>query len=252
MPDTTEKTEYTLRIFRGDDEEGEFVDYEVPVQEGMVVLDAIHWIQANKAQDLAVRWNCKSGRCGSCSMEIDGQPALSCMTRIDEFDPGETIKVTPMQTFPIIKDLVCDVSWNYEVNETIEPFQPEDDEAEEFTYYQEDLERAREFRKCIECFLCQDVCHVLREHDKKESFGGPRYFVRTAALHFHPEDDADRKEWLASEQGGVELCNITRCCTNVCPENIVITDNAIIPMKEYLVDNYYDPLRWLWTQVTGE
>ncbi len=251
MTDTAEETTYTLQIFRGDDEEGKFVEYDVPVQEGMVVLDAIHWVQANKANDLAVRWNCKAGRCGSCSMEIDGQPTLACMTRIDEYDPEKTIKITPMQSFPIIKDLVCDVSWNYEVNETIEPFTPEDDDADEYEFYQEDLERSREFRKCIECFLCQDVCHVIREHDKKDAFGGPRSFVRTAALHFHPEDDADRTEWLKSAQGGVEMCNVTRCCTNVCPEDIQITDNAIIPMKEYLVDNYYDPLRWLWQSVTS-
>ncbi len=247
-----EEQNYTLRVFRGDDETGEFVDYEVPVQEGMVVLDALHWIQANKANELAVRWNCKAGRCGSCGMEIDGQPKLACMTRIDEYDPDDTIKVTPLKSFPVIKDLVADVSWNYEVNESIEPFQPEDDEKDEFTFYQEDVERSREFRKCIECFLCQDVCHVIREHDQKDTFGGPRYFVRTAGLHYHPKDEADRTEWLKEGQGGVELCNITRCCTEVCPENIVITDNAIIPLKEYVVDRHYDPLRWLWRSVTGK
>ncbi len=246
-----ETQQYTLRVFRGDDEKGEFVDYTVPVREGMVVLDALHWIQANEATDLAVRWNCKAGRCGSCSMEIDGKPSLACMTRIDEYDPDETIKVTPLKSFPVVKDLVPDVSWNYEVNKTIEPFSPENEDADEFTFSQEDVERSREFRKCIECFLCQDVCHVIREHDRKESFGGPRSFVRTAGLHFHPEDSLDRLDWLKEGQGGVEFCNITKCCTEVCPENIEITDNAIIPMKEYVVDNHYDPLRWLWRTVTG-
>lgn len=236
-------TEYTLQVFRGDDEKGEFVTYDVPVQEGMVVLDAIHWIQANEDPELAVRWNCKSGRCGSCSVEIDGVPKLACMTRTSDYDPGTPITVTPMTTFPIIKDLVADVSWNYRVNEEIEPFSPDDDS--EFEYYQEDIERAREFRKCIECFLCQDVCHVLREHDKKEEFAGPRYFVRSAALHFHPVDTADRTDWLhdaSGDGGGVGYCNITRCCSNVCPENIEITDNAIIPQKEAVVDEKYDPL----------
>ncbi len=239
----TDVTEYTLEVFRGDDDEGEFVHYDVPVQEGMVVLDAIHWVQANEAPDLAVRWNCKSGRCGSCSVEIDGVPKLACMTRMAEFDPDVPVTVTPMTTFPVIKDLVPDVSWNYEVNEEIEPFSPDDDA--DFEYYQEDVERSREFRKCIECFLCQDVCHVLREHDKKDEYAGPRYFVRSAALHFHPEDTADRTDWLADasgDGGGVEYCNITRCCSNVCPENIEITDNAIIPQKEAVVDAKYDPL----------
>ena len=243
-------TEYTLQVFRGDNEEGEFVEYDVPVQEGMVVLDAIHWIQANEDPELAVRWNCKSGRCGSCSMEIDGMPSLACMTRMSDYDPDVPITVTPMTTFPVLKDLVPDVSWNYEVNEEIEPFTPDPDS--DFEHYQEDVERAREFRKCIECFLCQDVCHVLREHDKKEEYAGPRYFVRSAALQFHPEDTADRTEWLADatgDGGGVGYCNITRCCSDVCPENIEITDNAIIPQKEQVVDENYDPLRWLYGKV---
>jgi len=238
-PDTTT---YTLRVFRGEDQDGEFVEYDVPVEEGMVVLDAIHWIQANEDPELAVRWNCKSGRCGSCSVEIDGMPELSCMARLSDYDPSVPVTVTPMKTFPIIKDLVTDVSWNYEVNDDIEPFSPAEDADYEF--YQEDVERAREFRKCIECFLCQDVCHVLREHDKTDEYAGPRYLVRSAGLHFHPEDTADRTEWM-KEEAGVGFCNITRCCSNVCPEDIEITGNAIVPQKERVVDEYYDPLRWL-------
>lgn len=239
-----ETTEYTLEIFRGDDDEGEFVSYDVPVQEGMVVLDAIHWIQANEEPSLAVRWNCKSGRCGSCSVEVDGMPKLACMNRMADYDPDTPVTVTPMTTFPVEKDLVPDVSWNYKVNEEIEPFTP--NEESDFTYYQEDVERSREFRKCIECFLCQDVCHVLREHDKKEEYAGPRYLVRSAALHFHPEDTADRTDWLADHSGdggGVGYCNITRCCSDVCPENIEITDNAIIPQKEAIIEGPFEPLR---------
>ncbi len=238
-PDTTT---YTLRVYRGEDENGEFVDYDVPVEEGMVVLDAIHWIQANEDPELAVRWNCKSGRCGSCSVEIDGLPKLACMERLSEYTPDVPITVTPMKTFPVIKDLVTDVSWNYDVNETIEPFTPADDT--DYEHYQEDIERAREFRKCIECFLCQDVCHVLRDHDKTEEYAGPRYLVRSAGLHFHPEDTVDRTDWM-KEDASVGYCNITRCCSNVCPEDIEITDNAIIPQKERVVDEHYDPLKWL-------
>ena len=184
---------YTFKIFRGNDKTGEFVDYEVSVDEGMVVLDAILSIQENQDTELAVRWNCKSGRCGSCGMEVNGMPKLACMTRLSDFDPKIPITVTPMKTFPILKDLVSDVSWNYEVNKTIQPFSP--DEDSDFIYQQEDIERSREFRKCIECFLCQDVCHVLREHDKKDSFGGPRFFVRSAALHFHPERREYRRRY---------------------------------------------------------
>ena len=192
-----------LSVFRGTPEtEGEFVGYDVPVEEGMVVLDALHWIQANGAPDLAVRWNCKAAKCGSCSCEINGRPSLSCKTRLSDFGPDETITVEPMRAFPLIRDLVTDVSWNYEVNKRIAPFTPPADQPQEdWRWQQEDIERVQEFRKCIECFLCQDVCHVLRNHETERPFMGPRYLVRTAGLEMHPIDVADRTEYLKDEGG---------------------------------------------------
>src|SRR5881227_490479 len=108
-----------MRVWRGDGSGGDFASYSVPVEEGEVVLDAIHRLQAEQAPDLAVRWNCKAGKCGSCSAEINGRPRLMCMTRLSTFDPTETISVAPMRTFPVIRDLVTDVSWNYEVKKKI-------------------------------------------------------------------------------------------------------------------------------------
>ena len=84
----------TLRIWRGDARGGKFEDYATPVTEGMVVLDAVHQVQATQANDLAVRWNCKAGKCGSCSAEVNGRPRLMCMTRMSVFTPEETITVT--------------------------------------------------------------------------------------------------------------------------------------------------------------
>lgn len=228
-----------LKVFRGTAESGEFKTYEVPIEEGMVILDAIHYIQANEAPDLSVRWNCKAAKCGSCSGEVNGKPALMCKSRMDKFEPGEEITVQPIKTFPLIKDLVTDVSWNYEVNKKIKPFTPKNEG--EWNIHQEDIERVQEFRKCIECFLCQDVCHVLRDHDRKDNFMGPRFLVRTAGLEMHPMDDENRLEYLKDE-GHIGYCNITKCCTEVCPEDIKITDNAIIPLKERVVDEYYDPI----------
>jgi succinate dehydrogenase iron-sulfur subunit len=241
-----------LSVFRGTpDTDGEFVSYDVPVAEGMVVLDALHWIQANEAPDLAVRWNCKAAKCGSCSCEVNGRPSLSCKTRLSDFGPDETITVEPMRAFPLIRDLVTDVSWNYEVNKRIAPFTPPDDQPQEdWRWQQEDIERVQEFRKCIECFLCQDVCHVLRNHETERPFMGPRYLVRTAGLEMHPMDVADRTEYLKDE-GGIGFCNITKCCTEVCPEHIKITDNAIIPLKERVADNYYDPIQIFWRKIRG-
>jgi len=242
-----------FRVFRGTRDGGGLHDYQVAATEGMVVLDAVHAIQADQAPDLAVRWNCKAGKCGSCSAEINGKPKLMCMTRMSDYAPDETITVTPMRAFPVIKDLVTDVSWNYEVNKRIPAFQPRKPDAPDGTWrmYQFEVERPQEFRKCIECFLCQDVCHVLRTHDKHEQFMGPAMLVRAAVYEMHPLDDVDRREYLRHE-GGIGFCNITKCCTEVCPESITITDNAIIPLKERVVDANYDPLAALWRKVTGK
>jgi succinate dehydrogenase iron-sulfur subunit len=245
-PDTA--SEAVLMVFRGDRSGGREVEYRVPVEPGMVVLDAIHWIQGHRAPDLAVRWNCKAAKCGSCSAEVNGKPALMCKTRMDHFPAGKPIAVRPMKTFPLIRDLVTDVSWNYEVNKRIPPFAPRPGAS--WRWQQSDVDRVQEFRKCIECFLCQDVCHVLRNHELKHQFAGPRFFVRIAGLEMHPMDGEDRSRFL-KEQAGIGLCNITKCCTEVCPENITITDNAIIPLKERVVDRFYDPLAAAWRKLMG-
>jgi succinate dehydrogenase / fumarate reductase iron-sulfur subunit len=239
-------TTATFKIHRGDKTGGEFQEYSTRITEGMVVLDAVHQIQAESANDLAVRWNCKAGKCGSCSAEVNGMPKLMCMARMSDLNLDEPITIEPMRAFPVMKDLVTDVSWNYRVKQKIKPFKPrQPDNADgSWNMQQQDVERVQEFRKCIECFLCQDVCHVLREHHKHEEFIGPRYFVYNAALEMHPLDTEDRLGDLRKSQG-VGYCNITKCCTNVCPENITITDNAIIPLKERVADEFYDPLKKL-------
>ena len=237
----------TFRIWRGDRSGGKLLDYATEVSEGMVVLDAIHQIQAEQANDLAVRWNCKAGKCGSCSAEINGMPKLMCMTRLSDLPLEQPVTVEPMRSFPPLRDLVTDVSWNFGVKKTIRPFAPRPADAPDGTWrmVQGDVDRVQEFRKCIECFLCQDVCHVLREHHLHEEFAGPRFFVYTAALEMQPLDTENRLEDLKGPQG-IGYCNITKCCTKVCPEGIAITDNAIIPLKERVVDEFYDPIRKLW------
>ena len=232
-----------FQIWRGDARQGAFVEYTTPVSDGMVVLDAVHQIQAEQANDLAVRWNCKAGKCGSCSAEVNGMPRLLCMTRLSDLDLEKPVTVEPMRAFPPVRDLVSDVRWNYQVKKSIAPFTPRKPDAPDGTWRmdQKDVDRVQEFRKCIECYLCQDTCHVLRDHAKEDAFIGPRFFVYAAALEMHPLDTADRIPALRKEHG-IGYCNITKCCTNVCPEHITITDNAIIPLKERVVDEYFDPI----------
>ena len=241
-----------MRVWRGDASGGELKDYTVEVNDGEVVLDIIHRLQQTQTGDLAVRWNCKAGKCGSCSVEINGRPRLACMTRMSTFDENEVVTVTPMRTFPVMRDLVCDVSFNYEKAREIPSFTPPKDlQPGEYRMAQEDVNRSQEFRKCIECFLCQDVCHVLRDHDRKDSFVGPRFMIRAASLDMHPLDTADRIPAIREEYGS-GYCNITRCCTEVCPEHIDITDNGIIPLKERVVDRFYDPIAWLLGKLFGK
>jgi succinate dehydrogenase / fumarate reductase iron-sulfur subunit len=242
----------TFRIWRGGRDAGEVKDYRTEVSEGMVVLDAVHQIQAESASDLAVRWNCKAGKCGSCSAEVNGKPRLMCMTRLSDINLDEPVLLEPIRAFPRLKDLVTDVSWNFEVKKRIKKFKPRPPDAPDGTWRmaQEDIDRIQEFRKCIECFLCQDVCHVLRDHGKHDKFIGPRFLVHVAALEMHPLDTENRLEEL-KEAMGIGFCNITKCCTRVCPEHITITDNAIIPLKERVVDEFYDPLRRLFRIFKG-
>src|SRR5437867_4524412 len=240
----------TFSIWRGDAGGGACRDDATEVSEGMVVLDAVHQIQAERASDLAVRWNCKAGKCGSCSAEVNGMPRLMCMARLNELPLDEPVTIEPMKAFPLVKDLVTDVSWNFEVKKKIKPFQPRPPDAPDGTWRmaQQDIDRVQEFRKCIECFLCQNVCHVLREHHKQDEFIGPRYLVYVAALEMNPLVTENRLEELKRAHG-VGYCNITKCCTKVCPEGITITDNAIIPLKERVIDQLYDPVAMLFRKL---
>jgi succinate dehydrogenase iron-sulfur subunit len=245
-------TTAVFRIWRGEGADAKFVDYKTEAEEGMVVLDVVHRIQATQANDLAVRWNCKAGKCGSCSAEINGNPRLMCMTRMSQINVNEPVTIEPMRTFPHVKDLVTNVAWNYRVKMKIKKFKPRKPDAPDGTWreQQSDIDRVQEFRKCIECFLCQDVCHVLRDHHLQEEFIGPRFFVYTAALEMNPLDTENRVRDLR-EDDGIGYCNITKCCTKVCPEEIKITDNAIIPLKERVVDEFFDPLTRLFRKSKG-
>jgi len=246
-------TSVKFKIWRGDSAAGELKEYTTEVSPGMVVLDCVHDIQAKEAYDLAVRWNCKAGKCGSCSAEINGKPKLMCMTRMDTLPEGADVTIEPMRAYPVIKDLVTDVKVNYEIKKRIKPFKPRAPDAEDGTWRMEqsDVERVQEFRKCIECFLCMDVCHVIRDHHLHEEYIGPRFLVYVANLEMNPLDTEDRLDDL-KDRDGLGYCNINKCCTTVCPEDIQITDNAIIPLKERVVDRHYDPLKMLWKKVTGK
>ncbi len=237
-----------FKVYREDPSDGkggEYQEFNVEVEIGMVVLDAITYISQRVDPTLAVRWNCKAARCGSCAAEINGVPKLMCKTRVDTIEG--TITVGPMRAFPLVKDLVTDVSSNYETEKLMPEFTPKEGMAVPWKMSEMDVTRSQEFRKCIECFLCQDVCHVIRDHNT--NYVGPRHVVKAASLDMHPLDTLDRSK-LLTEDDGLGYCNVTKCCQEVCPEHIRITDNAIIPEKERAADNFYDPLVRLFRKVS--
>lgn len=252
MQTTNSQQQRSFKVWRGDSKGGKFVEYSIKPDVGMVILDVIHRIQAEHANDMAVRWNCKAGKCGSCSVEINGKPKLACMSKISDYGDDEMIIIQPMKTFPVIKDLVTDVSWNFRQNKRIAPFKPPAKPKDgKYRMQQIDVDRVQEFRKCIECYLCQNVCQVLRDQDRKDKFVGPRFMIRLAGLEMHPLDTSDRIPDIKNEFGS-GYCNITKCCTEVCPESIHITDNGIIPLKERVVDRFYDPVAKLFRVFTGK
>src|ERR1700689_1130498 len=202
----------TFRIWRGEKGQGKFRDYSAEVSAGMVVLDAVHQIQAEQAGDMAVRWNCKAGKCGSCSAEVNGMPKLMCMTRLNTPPLDRPVTVEPMKGFPQIKDRGTHVSGNSEVKKRLRKFQPRQPDAPDgrWRIAQEDVERVQEYRKLFECYSWKYVCHALRDHHMDDQFIGPRFLVYAAALEMHPLEVGDRVEDL-KEQFGVALCNITKC-----------------------------------------
>ena len=215
------------------------VEYTVPIEHGMVVLDAVIYVLEHFDSSISVRWNCKAGRCGSCGAEINGVPSLMCKTRLDSIN-GD-IEVLPMKVFPNVKDLVIDPTdtWhikksipNFKINEQIISKSNDITATKNITLYEYDVTRAQEFKRCIECFLCLDSCHAVRVH--KYAYIGPMHVVKTASLDMNPLDSIDRREFL--DKKGIRFCNVTKCCTEVCPAKIKITDNAIIPEKERIND----------------
>ncbi len=243
-------TNVTLKVFRHDPSTGKndwtYREYVVPVQNGMVVLDAVNYVVSNIDSTLSVRWNCKAAKCGSCSAEINGFPRLMCNTRLDTL--GEVITIGPMRAFPLVKDLVTDVSENFKILKKIPEFTPRNEKMP-WRFKQEDIEKSKEFRKCIECFLCQDVCHVVRDHNTE--YIGPSHVIKAASLDMHPMDSLDRSKVLTNEYG-LGYCNVTKCCQEVCPEKIKITDNAIIPEKERAADSLYDPITMFFKKLKGK
>ena len=237
----------TFRVWRGDRDGGKLVDYTTTIAPGMVVLDAIHQIQAEQANDLAVRWNCKAGKCGSCSAEVNGVPKLMCMTRLNELPLDQPVTRRAharVSAHPRPGDRrVVELRRQEADQEVHGPGRPTPRTARGAWPSPMSI-ASRNSASASSASCARTSATSCRDHQMHEEFIGPRFLVYTAALEMHPLDVEDRLGDLR-RRDGIGLCNITKCCTSVCPENITITDNAIIPLKERVVDRFFDPLEWL-------
>jgi len=208
------------------DEKPYFKEYEIPFHPTMRVLDAVRSIQENLDGDLAYRWNCGMGICGSCAMEVNGQPVLTCKTELKQNMFG--IRIRPLKALPIVKDLVADHTLIYEREKKLKLFMHPEKTGSFFKMKQKEVDRARTFRSCIDCMICVDSCRPFR--DGNVDFLGPKSIVKVMAYDAHPKDTLDRKDLLEKE--GLWRCNTTRCCQNSCPQGIPITDEGIIKVQE--------------------
>ncbi|MBI4020042.1 MAG: 2Fe-2S iron-sulfur cluster binding domain-containing protein [Candidatus Aenigmarchaeota archaeon] len=215
--------EIKVKVFRS---EAGFREYDVPYTERMRILDLLFYIQRNLEGSLAFRWNCREGICGSCAMRVNGRPVLACKEEVK----GNEITVEPLKVFPVVKDLVTDRAEIYIKEKTLQLHFIGEKSGGFYKISEAEIKRASEFRKCIDCLICHDVCHANRE---KLDYTGPRNLVKVMAQQLHPRNTLDRVPLL--EGAGVNFCNVTRCCQQVCPQEIHITTNGIIPLKEAFI-----------------
>ena len=211
-----------FRVWRGDAGSGELKDYEVEVNEGEVVLDVLHRLQATQASDLAIRWNCKAGKCGSCSMEINGRPRLGCMTRMSIFDPAETLTITPMRTFPVIRDLVVEIGDFMRKLARVKPWlvRREEKPLSEGEHRQTpaEVDEYKPYSMCINCLLCYAACPV---YGLDPQFIGPAAIALAQRYNLDSRDQGagERLEALSTHEG-VWGCTFVGECTKVCPKGV--------------------------------
>ena len=219
----------------------------MPAVEGEVVLDVIHRIQAGPAPDLACRWNCKAGKCGSCSAEINGLPRLMCMTRMDALPEGEPVDGgahadLPHHPRPRHRRVVQLRPWPRQVP-AFKPRDPEADGTYRMSRSTSSGARSSASASSASCARTSATSSATTRRTRPPT-PGRACSSASRSSRSHPLDTNDRRE-LLRQRMGLGMCNITKCCTEVCPEHIKITDNAIIPLKERVVDASYDPVAWL-------
>ena len=218
--------------------------YTIPYKEDMVVLDALNYIKNHVDGTLTHRWSCRMGVCGSCGMMINGDPKLSCATFLRDYYPGE-VQVDALAHFPVIRDLVIDMSDFMDKLVEIKPWiiRSEERPLEEGEYLQspDELNLYRQFSMCINCMICYSACPVYG-HD--QSFLGPAAIALAHRYNMDSRDEGqDQRAEIIGSHEGIWGCTFVGECTRVCPKH-VDPAAAIQRTKVQLTKEYF--LSWLW------
>jgi len=194
--------------------------YEVPCRPDWKVLDALNFIKDEIDGTLSHRWSCRMAVCGSCGMNVDGEPKLTCKTSLSDY--GDTVEIAPLANFPIIRDLVIEMDGFLEKLESVKPWilTAKQKAAEEGTYRQspEQLAAFKQFSMCINCMLCYAACPVVAQ---EPHFLGPAAIALGHRYNMDSRDEgaAERNRVFRGE-GTVFNCSYANECSEVCPKNV--------------------------------
>lgn len=230
-----------LRYRPETDHEPVFETYKVPCNEDWVVLDALNHIKDNIDGTLSYRWSCHMAVCGSCGMQVNGEPKLACKAFIRDY--GDRIRVEPLATFPIERDLVVDMDDFTEKLKSIKPWIIREDgeqPVEQGEYRQSigELRRFRQFSMCINCMLCYSACP---QYALNPEFIGPAALALAHRYNLDSRDQgAEQRRDVVASHAGVWDCTFVGQCSAVCPKDVdpaaAIQQGKIDSAKSFFLD----------------
>ncbi|CRZ18664.1 succinate dehydrogenase/fumarate reductase iron-sulfur subunit [Mycolicibacterium neworleansense] len=195
--------------------------YDVPLTREWAVLDGLNYIKDRLDGTLSFRWSCRMGICGSCGMTVNGEPKLACATFLVDYLPGP-VRVEPMRNFPVIRDLVVDISDFMTKLPRVKPWiiRENDEPAEDDEYRQTpaELDEFKQFSMCINCMLCYSACPV---YALDPDFLGPAAIALAQRYNLDSRDEGeeDRRDVLAAADGAW-ACTYVGECSVACPKGV--------------------------------
>jgi fumarate reductase iron-sulfur subunit len=194
--------------------------YQVPCRPEWKILDALNFIKDEIDPTLSHRWSCRMAVCGSCGMNVDGEPKLTCKTSLAEY--GDTVEVAPLANFPVIRDLVIEMDGFMEKFKAVKPWVivAKEKAAAEGTYRQtpDQLAAFKSFSMCINCMLCYAACPVV---SKEPDFLGPAAIALGHRYNMDSRDEgAHERNEIFRGEGTVFSCSYANECSEVCPKNV--------------------------------